>query len=102
MIKEHDSFKKVDSELSENDLTQIIDIGRPDAEEYSSDEKYMEVFQNIEANVKNKNGGGHAYKQINLTNGIDHTKEYSEVALMLSKSIVHHKKSFNDIIFASS
>jgi len=68
-----------------------IDIGYHDL----SEEEYMNEFKKIEANLKNKDGG-FAYKQINLSNGIDHTKEYADIGLMLIKSIVYHRKCQNE------
>ena len=83
-------FEIAKTELDEDALMYYIDIGRHGL----SDEDYINEFKKIEAYLTvNKKEKIQAYKQINLDKGIDHSKEYSEVALLLTKSIVFHREN---------
>ena len=55
-----------------------------------SDQDYLDKFKNIQAKLKDKASGEYKYKSVNLTKGIDYTKEYSEAALMFCDCIVLH------------
>lgn len=67
-----------------------IDIGRHG---YKDKDEFINEFRKIDAWLKQKDGSM-GYKNLNLDKGIDHNKEYSDIALMLIDSIVYHQSSF--------
>lgn len=76
------AFTCVETELDASSLNFIIDISRP-SEEHDSEEKIIKFFGNLEARLKQKDGT-FKYKPVNLSKGIDYTKDYPEIMLSLN------------------
>ena len=90
-LKDEESINVVESELTKNELRYIIDVSRPDSEE-----ELNEFFQTVQPKLFIKATNTHSYKQLNLKNGLDYSKDYPELALKLNKNIVLHRERIDD------
>lgn len=68
----------------------IVDIGRSS----KSSEQILSYFKTIKANLKQKDGS-FKYTPIQISGGLEFTKEYPEMALMFVDQIVKHKAKPN-------
>lgn len=66
------------TELTPDHLMHVIDIGRTSLDQ----DQFLNYFRQIQVKTKSK-VGIETIRQIKIDNGLDHTKEYPEIALKL-------------------